>query len=242
MKLYQPGLIYPTSIMRLMKSIVLLSSGLDSTVAFKEAFDSCDEVLCVTFDYGQRARKKEMEFAKAICEQFRVGHIIIELPWYGNFRGALTGGGEMPKISISDLDNADVTQKTAQQVWVPARNVVFLSIGAALAENFKFDLIVTGFDAEEAATFPDNTPEFVESFNRMLTTGTLTHPGVYTPLIAMSKIDIVKRGVEIDAPIEWSWSCYLGGERPCGMCESCLRRVRAFDAVGVIDPLMERLK
>lgn len=236
------GLIYSASIMQLMRSIVLLSSGLDSTVAFKEAFDRCDEVLCVTFDYGQRARKKEIEFAKAICEQFMVGHIIIELPWYGNFRGALTCGGEMPKISSSDLDNADITQRTAQQVWVPARNVVLLSIGAALAENFRFDKIVTGFDAEEAATFPDNTPEFVESFSKMLTTGTLTHPEVYTPLIAMSKIEIVKRGIEIGAPLEWSWSCYLGGERPCGECESCLRRARAFNAVGVTDPLIKRLK
>ncbi|VVB91468.1 7-cyano-7-deazaguanine synthase [uncultured archaeon] len=225
-----------------MKSIVLLSSGLDSTVAFKEAYDRCDEVMCVTFDYGQRARKKEIEFANAICKQFRVGHIVIELPWYRNFRGALTGGGEMPRISSSDLDNMEVTEKTAQQVWVPARNVVFLSIGAALAENFRFEIIVTGFDAEEAATFPDNTPEFVDSFNRMLTSGTLTHPEVYTPLISMSKTDIVRRGIEICAPLEWSWSCYEGKEAPCGVCESCLRRARAFDTVGVKDPLMERLK
>ncbi len=225
-----------------MRSVVLLSSGLDSTVAFKEAFDRCEEVLCVTFDYGQRARKREIEFAKVICKKFRVRHIIIELFWYRDFRGALTGRGEMPKLKSSDLDNKEITEKTAEQVWVPARNVVFLSIGAALAENHRFDLIVTGFDAEEAATFPDNTPEFVESFNRMLTTGTLTHPEVYTPLISMSKTDIVKRGLEIDAPLEWSWSCYEGGERPCGVCESCLRRARAFDILGEKDPLRERLK
>lgn len=224
-----------------MRSIVLLSSGLDSTVAFKEAFDKCDEVLCVTFDYGQRARNKEIGFAKTICNQFKVGHIIIELPWYGYFRGALTGGGEMPKIKSSDLDNLEVTEKTAQQVWVPARNVVFLSIGAAFAENYRFDTIVTGFDAEEAATFPDNTPEFVENFNRMLNTGTLTHPKLYTPLISMSKTEIVRRGLEIRAPIEWSWSCYEGGERPCGICESCMRRARAFNVAGVNDPLLERL-
>ncbi len=141
-----------------MKSILLLSSGLDSTVAFKEAYDRSDKVLCVTFDYGQRARKREIGFAKAICRQFKVGHIIIELPWYNSFRGALTGGGEIPKLKSSDLDNLEVTEKTAEQVWVPARNVVLLSIAAALAENHRFDTIVTGFDAEEAATFPDNTP------------------------------------------------------------------------------------
>ncbi|MBU4179881.1 MAG: 7-cyano-7-deazaguanine synthase, partial [Actinobacteria bacterium] len=97
--------------MRLMRSVVLLSSGLDSTVAFKEAYDRSDEVLCVTFDYGQRARKREIEFAKVICRQFKVGHIIIELPWYSNFRGALTGGGEIPKLKSSELDNMEVTEK-----------------------------------------------------------------------------------------------------------------------------------
>ncbi len=225
-----------------MKSIVLLSSGLDSTVAFKEALDRSEDVLCVTFDYGQRARRKEIEFAKTICSQYKVGHIIIELPWYGYFRGALTGGGEIPKIKSSDLDNFEVTEKTAQKVWVPARNVVFISIGAALAENYRFDTIVTGFDAEEAETFPDNTPEFVDLFNGLLRKGTLTHPEIYAPLISMSKTDIVSKGLEIRAPLEWSWSCYEGGERPCGVCESCMRRERAFNAAGTKDPLMERLK
>jgi len=225
-----------------MKSVVLLSSGLDSTVAFKDAYDRCDEVLCVTFDYGQRAGRKEIEFAKAICKKFDVKHIIIDLPWYRTFRGALTGKEALPKIRESELDDMEIAQKTAEQVWVPARNVVFLAIGASLAENYQYDLITTGFDAEEAATFPDNTPEFVERFNEMLKFGTLTHPSVYTPLISLDKAGIVKRGLEIDAPLEWSWSCYEGGERPCGVCESCLRRKRAFDIVGVKDPLLLRLK
>jgi 7-cyano-7-deazaguanine synthase len=225
-----------------MKSIVLLSSGLDSTVAFKEAYNRCDEVLCVTFDYEQRAKEKEISFAKTICERFKVGHIIIALPWYRMFRGALTGGGVLPKISRDHLNDRMITQKTAEQVWVPARNMVFLSIGAALAENYKYDLIIAGFDAEEAATFPDNTPGFVENFNKMLKLGTLTHPSVYTPLISMSKADIVRRGLEIDAPLEWSWSCYEGKKTPCGVCESCLRRKRAFDTAGAKDPLLERIK
>ncbi len=221
-----------------MKSIVLLSSGLDSTVAFKEAYDKCDEVLCLTFDYGQRAREKEIEFAKAICERFRVKHIIIDLPWYRAFRGALTGKEELPEISGSDLDDKEITRRTAKQVWVPARNVVFLGIAAAFAENYRYDLITTGFDAEEAATFPDNTPEFVESFNEMLKFGTLSHVSVYTPLISLDKAGIVKRGLEIGAPLDLSWSCYEGSERPCMVCESCLRRKRAFEIAGAEDPLL----
>lgn len=224
-----------------MKSIVLLSSGLDSTVAFKEAYSTCDETLCVTFDYGQRARKREIEYAKNICEKFQVGHIIIQLPWYSAFRGALTGGDELPKISTSELDDENITRKTAQQVWVPARNVVFLGIAAAIAENYNYDIIVAGFDAEEAVTFPDNTLEFVKRFNDMLKFGTLTHPTIHTPFVYMDKVGIVRKGIEIDAPLEWSWSCYEGGEKPCMVCESCLRRKRAFDSVGVKDPLLVRL-
>ena len=224
-----------------MKSIVLLSSGLDSTVAFKEAYDRCNEVFCVTFDYGQRAREREITFARKITEQYKVGHIVINLPWYSKFRGALTGGGTLPGISEEELDDENITKHSAEQVWVPARNVVFLSIGAALAENYRYDLIVTGFDAEEAATFPDNTPEFVERFNEMLKFGTLTKTSIYTPLISMSKADIVKRGLKIGAPLEWSWSCYEGAEIPCGVCESCLRRKRAFEMIGVKDPLLERI-
>ena len=227
---------------RYMKSIILLSSGLDSTVAFKEAYDISDEMLCLTFDYGQRARRKEIEFAKSICEHFGVKHMIIDLPWYRTFRGALTGREDIPKILRLELDDMEVTQKTAAAVWVPARNVVFLSIAAAFAENYRYDTIVTGFDAEEAATFPDNTLGFVDRFNEMLKLGTLANPLVHTPLISLDKAGIVKRGLEIDAPLEWSWSCYEGGERPCGVCESCLRRARAFDAAGAKDPLLERLR
>ncbi|MDL5502432.1 MAG: 7-cyano-7-deazaguanine synthase, partial [Candidatus Methanoperedens sp.] len=111
----------------------------------------------------------------------------------------------------------------------------------SLAENFKYDTIVTGFDAEEAATFPDNTIEFVKRFNEMLKFGTLTKTSVYAPLISMNKSDIVKRGLKIGAPLEWSWSCYNGSEKPCGTCESCLRRKRAFEISGTKDPLLERL-
>ncbi len=225
-----------------MKSIVLLSSGLDSTVAFKEAYNRCDEVLSITFDYGQRARRKEITFAKKICELFNVSHITLSLPWYGSFRGALTGEEEeLPRILEGELDDMNIARKTAEKVWVPARNVVFLSIGAALAENYRYELVVTGFDAEEAATFPDNTPEFVERFNEMLKFGTLTHPSVYTPLVSMNKEEIVKRGLAIGAPLEWSWSCYEGEEEPCGVCESCLRRKRAFELAGAKDPLLGRL-
>lgn len=220
------------------KSVVLLSSGLDSTVAFKEALDTCDSVICITFDYGQRARSKELEYARRICRKFRVEHHIIALPWYAGFRGALTGGGALPHLRDDELDS-EKAGETACAVWVPARNMVFLSIGAAFAENYGCELITTGFDREEAATFPDNTVEFIDRFNRVLEYGTLSMSVVFAPLKDMDKKDIVRRGIEIHAPLELSWSCYLSGEKPCGACESCVRRERAFRLAGIDDPLTQ---
>lgn len=223
-----------------MRAIVLLSSGLDSTVAFKEAIDRCGEAFCLTFDYGQKAKIKEINSAKRICEKFGVRHKVIELPWYQSFRGALTGSLEIPTIQENELDLASKTQETAALVWVPARNLVFLSIGAAFAENLGYDLIVPGFDVEEAATFPDNSQAFVEKFNEALKYGTFSKPKIWAPLIALNKSEIVRRGIEIGAPLDLTWSCYHSGEKPCLVCESCVRRKRAFERAGIPDPLVEK--
>jgi len=223
-----------------MRAIVLLSSGLDSTVAFKEAWDKCEEVFCLTFDYGQKAKIKEIESAKRICEKYGVRHKVIELPWYRDFKGALTSSLEIPTIQEKELNLASKTQETAALVWVPARNLVFLSIGAAYAENLGYDLIIPGFDAEEAATFPDNSQAFVEKFNEALEYGTLSKPKIWAPLISMKKAEIVRHGIEIGAPLDLTWSCYHTGEKPCTTCESCVRRKRAFKKAGIPDPLMLR--
>lgn len=225
-----------------MRAIVLLSSGLDSTVAFKEAWNRCEEVFCLTFDYGQKAKVKEKAYAKKICEKFGVRHKVIELPWYQGFKGALTSSLEIPTIQEKELDLASKTRETAALVWVPARNLLFLSIGAAFAENLGYDLVVTGFDAEEAATFPDNSPAFIESFNESLKYGTLSKPKIWAPLISLNKEDIVRRGIEIDAPLDLTWSCYYAGGKPCLACESCVRRKRAFEMAGIPDPLVSKEK
>lgn len=218
-----------------MKSIVLLSSGLDSMVAFKKAYDMCEKVICLTFDYGQRAAPKEIACAARICDIYGVEHHIIRLPWFDDFRGALTGHGEVPTPATEDLDNIDKCLDTAKAVWVPARNMVFLSIAASFAENYDFDLITTGLDMEEAVTFPDNSKEFIDLFNRTMEYGTLNKPKIHAPLAELSKTDIVRLGQGIDAPMHYSWSCYFAGERPCGECESCKRRARAFLNAGVED-------
>ena len=218
-----------------MNSVVLLSAGLDSTVAFKHAYDQCKEVLCLTFDYGQQAAAKEIECAARICSKFDVTHEVIELPWIAHFGGALVGTSELPQIKKHELDSEKAVE-TARGVWVPARNLTFMAIAAGYAENYDYEFITVGLDFEEARTFPDNTLEFVERFDRVLEYGTISNPKIDAPLIHMNKVDIIRLGILNGAPLELSWSCYKSGDVPCGVCESCLRRARAFAEVGVADP------
>ncbi|KAF5415164.1 MAG: 7-cyano-7-deazaguanine synthase [Candidatus Methanogaster sp.] len=218
-----------------MRSVILLSSGLDSAVAFKRAYDRCSELLALTFDYGQRAAANEIEHATWICRKFDVPHEVIELPWLRNFGGALTDASALPELAEHELDSG-ASVDSARRVWVPARNLLFLSIAAGYAENSGYELITVGFDAEEAATFPDNSSEFAKRFNRVLEYGTLKPLVIDAPLIDLDKAGIVRLGVAIDAPLALSWSCYESGDLPCGLCESCLRRARAFAEAGAKDP------
>ena len=224
------------------RAVVLLSAGLDSVVSFKIAYDTFDEIMCLTFDYAQKALRIEIEYATKICAMYRVNHQIIKLPWYASFVGALTNQTTPPRVSDSALNDLAVTRETARAVWVPARNAVFLSIAAAFCENYDFDTVVVGFNKEEAMTFPDNSTDFVASFNEALKYATLNEVEVFAPLIEYDKTEIAALGLRIGAPLEWSWSCYAAEGAPCGICESCLRRRRAFQAIGKDDPLLKRLR
>ncbi len=224
------------------RAIVLLSAGMDSVVSFKLAYDKYEEIKCITFAYGQRAQSTELEYASKICATYDVPHHVIDLPWYAGFRGALTGGGELPKLSSAVLEHFETTRETAKAVWVPARNAVFLSIAAAFCDHYNFDVVVTGFNKEEAATFPDNSKDFVARFNEALRYAVLGNVQVCAPLMQYDKSEIASLGLHIDAPLEWSWSCYSAESIPCSVCESCVRRAHAFKAIKRQDPLFDRLR
>lgn len=224
-----------------MKSVVLLSSGLDSVVAFKKAYDESGVELAITFDYGQRAAGQEIAHARKVCERYGVKHIIMELPWLKQITSTalVNTGAEVPEPTVEELD--DITGKaleTAKQVWVPNRNGAFINIAAAYADAYGYDRIICGFNAEEGATFPDNTPEFVDAINDSLSYSTLKKVIVYAPVIDLDKPGIIKEGSKINAPLDLSWSCYYSEERPCGKCESCMRRARGFRQAGVDDPAL----
>ncbi len=210
------------------KAITLLSSGLDSTVATRIAIDSHDIVLALTFDYGQRAAKKEIDSAAALCKLLGVDHKVIELPWLkSETKTALvdTSCG-VPEPELEELDSAG--SDMASQVWVPNRNGLLVSIAASYAEARGASFIIAGFNIEEARTFPDNSKEFVEKFNETLKFSTLKDVELIGPTIDMTKGEIAKIFLEYDIPLDLFWCCYHGGDKLCGRCESCLRTIRAF--------------
>lgn len=217
-----------------MRSVVLLSGGLDSAVSLKMATNAGEVVLALTADYGQRAAAREIAAARAMCQALAVPHEVVELPWLGRVRGTpLTQAGrELPRPDEGELDEAEKARESARRVWVPNRNGVLVNVAAAYAEARGCDTVVCGFNMEEAATFPDNSAEFVEAANAALGLSTLSRVRVWGPTQAMTKPEIVKKGRAIGAPLELIWSCYEGGAEHCFECESCVRLRRALEAGG----------
>jgi len=225
-----------------MTSIALLSAGLDSVVAVTMEKEEHGVALAITFDYGQRAAAKEIEMARLICKRYGVRHLVMELTWMEEItQTALVYRGEkVPELAEEELDEVKGRAKeTAHLVWVPNRNGLFINIAAAYADAFDYDHIVTGFNAEEGATFPDNSMAFVKAINKSLSYSCEKKVEVVAPVGALDKVEIIREGVKIGAPLDLSWSCYLSGAKPCGKCESCMRRARAFKRAGVPDPFMK---
>lgn len=218
-----------------MKSVVLLSGGLDSTVNFYEQVAQGQAILALTFDYGQRAALREIEASGKMAALAGVPHEIVTLPFFKTWgTSSLTNAQiDVPMTSSGSLDDQEVSKKNAKSVWVPNRNGVFLNIAAGYAEGLGADAVVPGFNAEEAATFPDNSKEFLEQTNIALSYSTSTMVKVVCTTVSLNKTEIVRRGLELGVDFTKIWPCYLAGEQWCGTCESCLRSRRAFQANGV---------
>ncbi|MCC4767869.1 7-cyano-7-deazaguanine synthase QueC [Methanosarcina sp. DH1] len=229
-----------------MKAITLLSSGLDSVAALAIAAEDFDIEMAITFDYGQRAREREIKYSRKVCEYFGIEHRVIKLDWLSEITSTslVNRDVEVPSLSFEDIGEAapvEITDASAKAVWVPNRNGVMLNIAGSFAESRECDYLVVGFNGEEAGTFPDNSLAYVQAMDRAFSYSTQNGVKILAPLIELGKTEIVRKALEVKAPLEYSWSCYHGEEIPCGECESCVRRARAFKNAGVKDPLLERL-
>ena len=222
--------------------VALLSGGLDSTVAAFAARREGPVGVALVFDYGQRAAKRELESAKQIAKQLDAQCRVIALPFLEAVtKTALVMNDKViPQVKMSKLDDRSETEKSAQDVWVPNRNGLFLNIAACVAEGEGFSEIVVGFNAEEAATFADNSANFVDRMERCFELSTLSRAKIFAPTIGLNKTEIVKLGLSLDVPFGEVYSCYQGQKRQCGRCESCLRSMRAYQNAGLWPTLKER--
>jgi 7-cyano-7-deazaguanine synthase len=224
-----------------MSSLVILSGGLDSTVCMALAARDTGDVLALTFDYGQRHRV-ELDRAALVAAHYGAEHLVVVLDaarWGGS---ALTDPTiDVPDAPAADGDAAD--RDAIPVTYVPARNLVFLAVAMGVSEARGADAVYLGVNALDYSGYPDCRPEFVAAFEAAaalaLKRGVEGNPvEVRTPLIALTKADIVRLGVAQHAPLHLTWSCYRGDPEPCGRCDACALRSKGFAEAGVADPAM----
>jgi len=192
-------------------------------------------VVALTFDYGQR-HGVEIERARRIAERYGAEWLCVRLDasqWGGS---ALTDTAIDVPVDGVDTDGIPVT-------YVPARNLIFLSVAMGVAEARDADAVYLGVNALDYSGYPDCRPEFIGSFRQTaalaLKRGVEGRPvAIRTPLIDLTKAGIVRLALEVGAPMELTWSCYLGGDRPCGECDACRLRAKGFAEAGVADPAL----
>jgi 7-cyano-7-deazaguanine synthase len=215
------------------RSVVLLSGGLDSAANLALCCEHDEAVLAITVRYGQRAQDKEVQASKKLCEHYRVRHQVLDLPWLGALGGSsLTEAAmDLPELEQNQLDDRGITEKSAKSVWVSNRNGILINAAAAFAERLDAQRVIVGFNIEEASTFPDNSEEFLKRATRSLEYSTANGVQVFSYSTSWNKTRIVQelRRLKEAFPFAHLWSCYQGGEQPCGHCESCQRQIRAIE-------------
>lgn len=211
------------------KAIVLFSSGLDSTVNLYAAHKNHDVILALTFDYGQRAAKKEIEQSKKICKELNINHKVQELSFFKEFTNSslINEKIQIPTNEV-DLSSEESSRQTAKLVWIPNRNGIFMNIAAGFAEGLGAEYIIPGFNAEEAVTFPDNSKDFLNQTSVALSFSTQNKVKAHCYTIYMNKKEIVEFGKELNVNFDLIWPCYFSNESLCGECESCQRYQRAL--------------
>lgn len=225
-----------------LKSIVLLSSGIDSLVSLATAKLKTNVILSLTIDYGQIAAENEIESAEKIAHHYNVEHKTIDLKWIKDYsKSHLTGYDSLPLIE-NNTGSTEELLKASRKVWVANRNGMMINIAAFFAESLNANLIVTGFNAEEAENFPDNSHDFIKAINKSLSYSTLNHVIAKSYTIKMTKKQIVKLAYNLNIPWELLWSCYNDHGKMCGNCESCFRLKRALTQTGVFEKVKERVR
>ena len=227
-----------------MKILVLSSGGVDSTTCLAMAVKEvgAGNVLALSVYYGQK-HDKEIQAAKKVAEYYGVRRMELDLSVI--FAGS---NCSLLKQSTEDIPLESYAQQIEEthgekpvSTYVPFRNGLFLSSAASIALSHGCSKIMYGAHADDAAgaAYPDCSLDFVNAMNQAIYLGSGNQLTIEAPFVSLTKADVVKKGLELGVPYELTWSCYEGGEKPCGKCGTCIDRQRAFELNGTIDPLLK---
>ena len=215
-------------------AISLVSGGMDSCVTAAIANEENDEVAFLHVSYGQRTEKREREAFEALADHYNVkSRLVISLEHLAKIGGSSLTDTTMP------VTTADLLAQGIPSSYVPFRNAHLLAAAVSWGEVNNATAIYIGAVAEDSSGYPDCRPEFYDAFQNVIDTGTKpeTQITIRTPVIAMRKSEIVRKGIELGAPLHLTWSCYKESELACGNCDSCALRLRAFREAGATDPI-----
>lgn len=220
-----------------MMGVVLVSGGLDSCVTAAIARKESASLAFLHISYGQRTENRERKAFNDIADFYRIEkRLDVSIEYL-----AKIGGSSLTdeKIAVSE---ANLESKEIPTSYVPFRNANMLAIATSWAEVLGANAIYIGAVSEDSSGYPDCRPEFFEAFQQTLNAGTKpdTHIEIHTPIIHFSKAEIVKRGLELNAPMHLTWSCYSSETMACGTCDSCVLRLNGFEKAGVKDPISYR--
>ena len=220
-------------------AVVLMSGGLDSCVAAALARSAGHELAGLHVRYGQRTQRREEQAYRNVCDALGIDRrLLIDID---HLRAI--GGSALTDPTVAVPEGEDVDRPGIPVSYVPQRNGNLLMIAAAWAEVLVAESIWTGMVEADASGYPDCRRSFCDAMERAIAEGNHdAHPDprIVTPLIAISKADIVREGLRLDAPLAQTWSCYQAEDQACGVCDSCQLRLRGFARAGAIDPIPYR--
>ena len=220
------------------RAICLVSGGMDSCVTAAIAHNENDELAFLHVAYGQKTEWRERQAFEALADHYDVKlRLVISLEHL-----ARIGGSSLTDPTIA-VTPADLTSQSIPSSYVPFRNSHLLAAAVSWGEVIGANAIYIGAVAEDSSGYPDCRPEFYAAFQSVIDLGTKpeTNLIIKTPVIGMKKSEIVKKGLELEAPLQLTWSCYQSSELACGNCDSCALRLRAFREAGVPDPIPYQL-
>lgn len=224
-----------------MKALVLCSGGVDSATCLALAVEKygAEEVLALAVYYGQK-HKKELEYSKKIAEYYHVEFKILDLSviFAGSSCSLLEQNSETEIPKESYAEQLKETDGKPVSTYVPFRNGLFLSSAASIALSHGCEVIYYGAHSDDAAgnAYPDCSDAFNQAMNQAIYLGSGNQLKIHAPFVKLTKADVIKTGLKLHVPYELTWSCYEGGETPCGLCGTCRDRAKAFEENGIQDP------